>query len=46
MPTINPEYNGKQQSVLCVVTAVIVVTLFALSFSFASESTLYYHNAV
>jgi uncharacterized protein len=46
MPAVSPEYNEKQQCVLYVSTAVIIVTLFALSFSFPSESTLYYHNAV
>ena len=44
--SVSPEYDGKKQCVLYVSTAVFVVTLFALSFSFPSESTLYYHNAV
>jgi hypothetical protein len=34
MPAVSQDYNGKKQCVLYVSTAVIVVTLFALSFSF------------
>ena len=46
MPTVSPDYNGKNQCVLYVSTAIIAASLFALSFSFISQLTLHQHTTV
>ena len=46
MPIVNQDYCGKKHGVLYVSMAIIVVSLFALSFLFLSESILHHHTTV
>lgn len=46
IPTVSPEYNGKNQCVLYVSMAIIGASLFALSFSFISQLTLPHHTTI
>jgi uncharacterized protein len=46
MSIVNPDSCGKKHGILYVSMAISAVSLFALSFSFLSDSTLHYHTTV
>ncbi|MGH9975709.1 MAG: hypothetical protein ACRD8Z_07725 [Nitrososphaeraceae archaeon] len=46
MIIVNPGYDGKKHGVLFVTSAIIPVSLFALSLPFLSGSTLQHHTTV
>ena len=46
MAIVNPDYNRKKHGVLYASMAIIVVSLFALSFLFLGDSTLFHNTTV